>query len=53
MCGHPGGWFVTELGGDQDEALARDLCTAGFAAVTPWCDDDGDPRAVATGLGPP
>ncbi|HEX6417868.1 MAG TPA: hypothetical protein VFZ77_05205 [Acidimicrobiales bacterium] len=42
----PGGWLLMEIGGAQDEALAPALAT-GFAAVTPWWDDDGDLRGVA------
>jgi release factor glutamine methyltransferase len=48
----PGGWLVTEVGGDQDEALAPALSTAGFATVIPWRDDDGDLRGIAARLGP-
>ena len=43
----PGGWLLTELGGDQDAHLAPDLAAAGFAAVTPWHDEDGDLRGLA------
>jgi release factor glutamine methyltransferase len=46
----PGGWLVTEVGGDQDEALLPALA-AGFATVTRWCDDDGDLRGIAARLG--
>jgi release factor glutamine methyltransferase len=42
-----GGWLVTEVGGDQDEALAPTLAAAGFADVTPWYDEDGDLRGIA------
>ena len=43
----PGGWLVTELGGDQDDRLAPTLAGAGFDAVMPWWDDDGDLRGLA------
>lgn len=43
----PGGWLVTELGGDQDDRLAPTLAGAGFDTVTPWWDDDGDLRGLA------
>ncbi|HEV3352710.1 MAG TPA: HemK/PrmC family methyltransferase [Acidimicrobiales bacterium] len=42
----PGGWFLTELGGDQDDALAPTLVTSGFETVATWRDDDGDLRGV-------
>jgi release factor glutamine methyltransferase len=41
----PGGWFLTELGGDQDRALAGAM--ADFEAIEPWYDEDGDLRGVA------
>lgn len=46
----PGGWLLTEIGGDQDEALASTLTTAGFDSITQWRDDDGDLRGVAARL---
>lgn len=52
----PGGWLLTELGGDQDKALRPTLAASGFEAVTPWRDADGDLRglaAQATRLLPP
>ncbi|WCO67170.1 hypothetical protein PO878_00340 [Iamia majanohamensis] len=42
----PGGRLLLELGGHQDEALARDLAAAGFTAAEPWHDDDGDLRGL-------
>lgn len=42
-----GGWLLMEIGGDQDEALAPTLATAGYDLVTPWWDDDGDLRGIA------
>jgi release factor glutamine methyltransferase len=44
----PGGWLLIEVGGDQDEALAPTLAANGFGLVTPWWDDDGDLRGIAT-----
>ncbi len=43
----PGGWFLTELGSDQDRRLAPTLDACGFEAVTTWLDDDGDLRGLA------
>jgi release factor glutamine methyltransferase len=43
----PGGWLLTEVGGDQDAALAPTLAATGFDHVTPWWDDDGDLRGIA------
>lgn len=42
----PGGWLLTEIGGDQDEALAPTLAAAGFDPVIPWRDIDGDLRGI-------
>lgn len=42
----PGGHLLVELGGDQPEALAADLATAGFAPPEVWHDDEGDPRGL-------
>ena len=43
----PGGWLLVEVGGDQDETLGPTLAAAGFVAITPWRDDDGDLRGLA------
>ena len=42
----PGGSLVTELGGDQDQLLQPTLTQHGFAAATPWYDEDGDLRGL-------
>jgi release factor glutamine methyltransferase len=42
-----GGWLVIELGGKQDELLDPALAAAGFDAVEPWFDEDGDLRGLA------
>ncbi len=42
----PGGWLLTELGGDQDEALRPTLAASGFGPPVPWFDDDGDLRGI-------
>ena len=42
----PGGWIVTELGGDQDAAVRPVLADRGFDDVEPWHDDDGDLRGI-------
>jgi len=41
----PGGWLLTELGGDQDVRLATAL--EPFTRVAPWYDDEGDLRGIA------
>lgn len=43
----PGGWLLTELGGEQDKELAHPLAASGFRTVTPWFDVDGDLRGLA------
>lgn len=48
----PGGWLLTELGGDQHEALGPALAASAFHSVTPWFDDNGDLRGVAAQAGP-
>lgn len=48
----PGGWLVTEIGGEQDGALAPLLADAGFSRPEFWSDDDGDLRGCAARLGP-
>jgi release factor glutamine methyltransferase len=42
----PGGWLVTELGGDQDRALSPALAEAGFGDPLPWFDEDDDLRGL-------
>ena len=44
----PGGWLLIEAGSDQDEALAPTLAATAFDLVTPWLDDDGDLRGIAS-----
>jgi release factor glutamine methyltransferase len=46
----PGGWLAIEIGGDQDQALHAPLAAAGFAAPTPWYDEDGDLRGLTAEL---
>jgi release factor glutamine methyltransferase len=46
-----GGWLLTEVGGDQDEALTTTFATNGFATGAPWRDDDGDLRGIAARRG--
>ena len=43
----PGGWLLTEVGGDQDEALMTILKARGFGAVSTWFDEEGDLRGLA------
>jgi len=43
----PGGSLLTEVGGDQDRALAPTLAAAGFDPPTPWFDPEGDLRGLA------
>jgi release factor glutamine methyltransferase len=50
----PGGWLLTELGGEQHQALSPTLAASGFDPVTSWFDEDGDLRglvAQASGSG--
>jgi release factor glutamine methyltransferase len=42
----PGGWFLTEIGGDEESAVTTLLDTAGFDRVSPWHDDEGDLRGI-------
>jgi release factor glutamine methyltransferase len=42
-----GGWLLTELGGDEDEALVPVLAAKGFDSVGTWLDEDGDLRGLA------
>jgi release factor glutamine methyltransferase len=42
-----GGWLLTELGADQDRALAPALADAGFVEVETWHDEDSDLRGLA------
>jgi release factor glutamine methyltransferase len=42
------GWLLIEVGGDQDAALAPILAATGFDRVTPWWDDHGDLRGIAS-----
>lgn len=46
----PGGWLLTEIGGDQVDALAPTLRGAGFDGAEPWYDEDGDLRGIAAPL---
>lgn len=46
----PGGWLVTEIGGDQDRGLAPALDAAGFSPAELWRDEDGDLRGAAARL---
>lgn len=50
----PGGWLLTEVGGDQDRSLAVALRGQGFDAddVVTWRDQDGDLRGVAARMPP-
>jgi release factor glutamine methyltransferase len=43
----PGGWLLTEIGGNQDTALEPVLAAAGFAPAERWFDEEGDLRGVA------
>ena len=46
----PGGWLVTEVGGEQDRALAGPLAALGFTDIAAWHDEDGDLRGIAARL---
>lgn len=43
----PGGWLVTEIGGDQDTATAQILAEGGFGEPAFWRDAEGDLRGAA------
>jgi release factor glutamine methyltransferase len=42
-----GGWLLTEIGGEQDAALATDLAANGFERPERWFDEEGDIRGIA------
>jgi release factor glutamine methyltransferase len=42
----PGGHVLVEVGAGHDDLLVAPLVEAGFGAVTPWVDDDGDLRGL-------
>lgn len=44
---HPGGWLLTEIGGDQAADLGSVLAAAAFAKVVTWEDEDGVVRGLA------
>jgi release factor glutamine methyltransferase len=46
-----GGALLLELGGDQAEALRRDLADHGYVDVTVLVDEDGDVRGIEATLG--
>jgi release factor glutamine methyltransferase len=46
----PGGWLLTEVGGDQDRRLAHTLVERGFGAVASWVDEDGELRGLVAQL---
>jgi release factor glutamine methyltransferase len=48
----PGGWLVTEIGGDQDQVLHPALTKAGFADPLPWFDEDADLRGLCARRNP-
>lgn len=48
----PGGRLLIEVGGDQDDGLARDLSANGFELVESWFDEDGDLRGLSAGSSP-
>jgi release factor glutamine methyltransferase len=46
----PDGWFLTEIGGDQEEPAGRALAAAGFGPAGAWRDADGDLRGLGAQL---
>jgi release factor glutamine methyltransferase len=42
----PGGWLLTEIGGDQDRRLGPTLELCGFSSSVSWFDGDGDLRGL-------
>ena len=49
----PDGWLLLELGGDQDEAVARAMRGSGFTGIETLRDEEGDPRGIAGRVGRP
>ena len=47
----PGGWLLSELGGDQAEPIGELLHELGFEGIDVMTDEDGDPRAICARLG--
>jgi release factor glutamine methyltransferase len=43
----PGGWLLTEAGGEQDRSLAPVLAAHAFEGATTWRDAEGDLRGLA------
>lgn len=46
----PGGWLLTEVGGEQDRGLAATLEACGLGVAATWCDEDHDLRGLAAQL---
>ncbi len=46
----PGGWLLTEVGGEQDRGLAATLEACGFGSAATWSDEDGELRGLAAQL---
>jgi release factor glutamine methyltransferase len=46
----PGGWLLTEIGGDQDALVGPVLTSAGFGPPVFWRDGEGDLRGVVARL---
>jgi len=46
----PGGWLLTEVGGEQDRGLAPTLEACGFGAAATWSDEEHDLRGLAAQL---
>ncbi len=42
----PGGWLLTEIGGEQGTAIGTHLAASGFERPSFWHDDDGDLRGL-------
>jgi release factor glutamine methyltransferase len=43
----PGGWLLSEIGGDQGGLLEPELAAAGFGALEFFYDEDDDLRGMA------
>jgi release factor glutamine methyltransferase len=43
----PGGWLLTELGGNENEPLMPILAASGFQSMETWFDEEGDLRGLA------
>jgi release factor glutamine methyltransferase len=48
----PGGWLVTEIGGEQREPASAALSATGFDRIAHWTDEEGSVRGIRGRLSP-